>query len=227
MKICVLICGHATDYTQERYGDYGSIIVQFLGPTRANWHFQIAFDADYDLEGFDALVLTGSAATAHEEVDWILRLKEKIRHWYRSQRPMVGICFGHQVIAGALGGISEINPKGWEIGNVKVQASSPLPQELQLFQIHRDHVRHLPEGFQVLARSGQTDIQAYWAPGVLGIQGHPEFAADVIVDLIQKRLAAGILNQEQAESALQSLNVPQDVDVWQQTIWRMLETGRL
>jgi len=103
-------------------------------------------------------------------------------------RPVLGICFGHQLIARALGGIVERHVKGPEAGTVEVELTDAgqrdplfagLPVRFGVQQGHEDHVARLPPGAVLLARNDHTPVQAFaHGPMLRAIQFHPEFTAE-------------------------------------------------
>lgn len=216
-KVAVLITGDPTETTGKQYGHYGNLFEELLGDGEAEWAFLDTRLEQYPTHPseYDAYVLTGSASTAHENEAWIVKLKEFIQDAFENQKKILGICFGHQVVAGALGGKTEINPKGWEIGLVSLDWEQDWVQHCRnesialpttVLQVHRDHVASVPEGAEILASTSKTGIQVFRIKNqVLGIQGHPEFFNDIVADLVKRREKAGIISQKLGFEALDSL----------------------
>jgi GMP synthase (glutamine-hydrolysing) len=112
----------------------------------------------------------------------------------RAPRPVLGICFGHQLIAQALGGEVQRNPRGREIGTVRVQrvADDPifvgLPRAFDVHATHVDAVVELPPGAEVLATTSLDDVAAFRVgPWVKAVQFHPELDADVMRGYLRAR----------------------------------------
>jgi len=135
---------------------------------------------------FSALVLSGSPAAAYDNDGWIRGLKELVRKAVRDSVPTLGICFGSQLIASALGGEVQLNPKGWELGNSKVYLTpegslDPLfegfPDTFEVIESHQDAITAIPPGAVLLATNDHSPIQAYGVGEKLrAVQFHPEMS---------------------------------------------------
>lgn len=138
-------------------------------------------------EGFAGVIVTGSAAMVTERAPWSERAAGWLREQAHAGLPLFGICYGHQLIAHALGGDVRDNPVGREMGTVPVQrlpaaATDPLfarlPERFLAQTTHLQTVSRPPEGAVVLARSERDHCQAFrWGERVWGVQFHPEFSA--------------------------------------------------
>ena len=137
-------------------------------------------------EGFAGVIVSGSAAMVTDRADWSERSAEWLREAAHEGLPLLGICYGHQLLAHALGGEVAYNPAGRESGTVHIDLhphaqDDPLFSALPLkFTAHATHVQTVarpPEGATVLARSEQDDCHAFrWRDRAWGVQFHPEFA---------------------------------------------------
>lgn len=137
---------------------------------------------------FDGVVVGGSPASAFDPDEWIRRLVQLIRQWTDAGVPLLGICFGHQLIAHALGGRVIRNPRGWEVANSTVDLTpmgrgdplfDGLPSPLEVMQTHRDIVESLPPGADCLATSPLCPIQSFrLGPSIRTVQFHPEYTVD-------------------------------------------------
>ncbi|GJQ13109.1 hypothetical protein GpartN1_g4900.t1 [Galdieria partita] len=142
-------------------------------------------------DSFHAFLVTGSFSAAYQEVPWIAKLRQFLLHSYEaSPIPLVGICFGHQILAQALGGLSNSCKNGPEVGLSTFTLSSKarnLPlfaqqfkqlQKVNLIAIHSDEVIELPAGAISLGGNDHCLYQGMILPcRVLSFQGHPEFSA--------------------------------------------------
>jgi GMP synthase (glutamine-hydrolysing) len=153
-----------------------------------------------------AFIMTGSSSSVTERAPWMLRAEELLRNIVAARVPFLGICFGHQMLAQALGGDVQKNPFGREIGTVRVTrvADDPvlfsglvsgLPRTFDVHETHVDAVVKLPPGAEVLGRTDR-DPAAIFGVGALarGVQFHPEFDADILRGYLAAR--AHILRSE-------------------------------
>ncbi len=132
---------------------------------------------------FDRIIVSGSKTSVLEEAPWISALDEFIRRAVDAGKPYLGVCYGHQALARALGGKSTVRQaKRGEFGWARIERLAPsrllegLPDSFHSFAWHKDEVCGLPEGARALARSETCPIQAFELKSdpVFGIQFHPE-----------------------------------------------------
>jgi len=181
---------------------------------------------DLDDSSLRAVFISGSFSSAYDEDLWIQTLKHNIQR-ARGRIPLVGICFGHQVIAEALGGKCGSVAAGPEVGCVSTQLTArgrELFRRLSggtldadtvcLIYFHFDEVQVLPPGAVLLASSPSCPVEGYLLPEdrILCLQGHPEFGAttELMPALLSSSLERGRLKLDAYWSAAASLKVPQD-----------------
>ena len=164
-----------------------------------------------DSEVFDAYLVTGSKADSFATDPWIETLKAYLLNRYERGDKLLGICFGHQLLALLLGGKSERASQGWGVGTHNYQLAakapwmSPVVEELTLLISHQDQVTALPENATVIASSDFCPFAAYHINDqVLCFQGHPEFIHDysrALLDIRQLNLGEQIYQQGVASLA--------------------------
>ena len=145
------------------------------------------------------IIVSGSPLSVTDRAPWMLELGDDLLRLAGQGTPVLGVCFGHQLLAGAAGGEVVQNPRGREIGTVRVQlteagrkdmlfASWADRPEIEVQATHLDAVDPLPPGAQVLASNENTAAQAYrLSETVAGVQFHPELWAEAMRDLILSR----------------------------------------
>lgn len=182
-----------------RHGDYPAM---FRALFMAAASGAIAF-RDYDVQAgelparvdeVDAWVITGSRDSVYDDLLWIRRLEDFVRAVHDARHPLVGICFGHQLVARALGGETRAAEQGWGVGVHASRIVSPrpwLPAGAERFAIlcsHKDQVTRLPESAELLATSEFCPIGAFTVgEHLLCFQGHPEFTAPYARELMDFR----------------------------------------
>jgi GMP synthase-like glutamine amidotransferase len=159
----------------------------------------------------DAYVITGSPKGVYDDDAWIATLAQFIRDSYQAGKKLVGICFGHQILAHALGGRAEKSDKGWGLGlnSFDITRTKPWmagkPEQCALYFSHQDQVTRLPPGAERLGGS-EFCPNAFYVIGdqALGIQGHPEFTSRIMHDVLS--IVVGHVGIEVYETAVNSMN---------------------
>ncbi|MFO8064786.1 MAG: hypothetical protein R6V29_09175 [Spirochaetia bacterium] len=183
---------------------------------------------------YDAYIITGSYAGVYDGEPWIESLLQFIRDAHSSSIPLVGICFGHQALAHALGGRAAKAEIGWQLGVVHTTIHSEAagtPQWLEerrealnLVYMHQDQVMELPPGALNFAETQRCPYAGFIiGETALGLQGHPEFSADLTKSLI--RAKPDHYGREVATAALASLEHHVDRAPVARWIARFLETA--
>jgi GMP synthase-like glutamine amidotransferase len=219
MKIGVLICDDVNPALEPEHGNYqmmfsrlllavdNTLVLQFY---RVNHN-----EFPETLNECDAYMTTGSKSGVMDEAEWIVRMEVLVRQIHHAQIPFVGICFGHQMLAKALGGAVAKADVGWGVGAVIAKVNQPqtwmMPyqDEFNLLVSHQDQVLRMPERGQVLAGNDFCPISMMQVgPTSLGIQAHPEFCSAYSKALIQMR--KDIIPEEVQRRGLTSLQLPTD-----------------
>ncbi|ABI56953.1 glutamine amidotransferase [Alkalilimnicola ehrlichii MLHE-1] len=136
------------------------------------------------------VIITGSHGMVTEGEPWLPTAEQWLRALVAGEVPVLGICYGHQLLARAMGGAVDYRERGIEIGTATVHRTEParadplfrtLPQAFPAQVVHRQFVRHLPRGAVVLARSGVEPHHAFRIGArAWGVQFHPEFSPEVM-----------------------------------------------
>ncbi|MCB1343427.1 MAG: type 1 glutamine amidotransferase [Pseudooceanicola sp.] len=211
MKIGILQTGHAPDELLGEFGDYDRIFQQMLGAGDFDFASYAVVDGQFPAgaDDCDGWLITGSRHGAYEDHAWIPPLEALIREIHAKGLPLIGVCFGHQIIAQALGGKVEKFKGGWSVGPTEYDMGG---KTVTLNAWHQDQVVQRPEGARVLASSAfcENAILAY-GDTIWTVQPHPEYGNDFIGGLIRTR-GKGVVPDAQLAAATANLNVPVDND---------------
>ena len=159
----------------------------------------------------DAYIITGSLRGVYDTDDWIAVLSQFIRDCYKEGTKLVGICFGHQILAHALGGRAEKSVKGRNFGLKSFDVAHPRiwmsskPDHCSLYFAHQDQVVKLPPEAELIGGNTFCPIALYEIDNrVLGIQGHPEFSVGIMRNLLP--MAEKELGRQMYEASARSLD---------------------
>ena len=215
MRVAILQTGSPPANLAERFGGYPDMFADLLnGGDRSFQAYDVTAGVYPDPGTFDAVLITGSPAGAYDPLPWIGPLKDFLRA--HAQTPMVGICFGHQIMAEAFGGKVEKSDKGWGIGlqRYAVLEREPWMEAVSEFAIpasHQDQVVVQPPHTRVVAASAFTPYAALAWSGQpsISFQGHPEFAPAYAEALLLNRRGTRF-SEAVADAAIASLEQPND-----------------
>jgi len=197
--LLVVKCGSTLPAVRERRGDYEDWIVAGMGlpPERARVLAPPEGAELPDPGAVAAVVLTGSSAMLSAREAWSERTAVWLQEVVAVGTPLLGICYGHQLLAHALGGRVAANPRGREIGTVEVEVRpearrdalfGELPDRLTMQATHVESVLELPPDARLLAASRGDPHQAFSVGSrAWGVQFHPEFDAEVIRGYLEAR----------------------------------------
>lgn len=188
MKIGILKTGRTPDELIDEHGDYDAFFKRLLAGRGFEF---ITYDvlsgvlpaSSDEAEGW---LITGSKHGVYEKLDWIAKLEDFLREAFAAGRPIIGVCFGHQILAQALGGKVEKFSGGWSVGPTSYQDAQGEDQTIIAW--HQDQVVERPVGAKVIGSSEfcENAILAY-GDIALTIQPHPEFTADFMAGLLEAR----------------------------------------
>ena len=197
MALCVLRTGDAVAEVRALRGDFAGWIKDSSNNAwKGEW---VEHDARTDerlpnIASLSGVIITGSSSNVTERAPWMLRAEAFIRELAAARVPVLGICFGHQIVGQALGGHVAKNPRGREIGTVEVTISAPdpllegVPTKFLANASHVESVVTLPPGARLLGATA-LEPNAMYAVGdtIRCVQFHPEFDADVTRGYIRAR----------------------------------------
>lgn len=209
MKIGILITGHPPEELSAE-GRYDAYFQRLLGDADFTYQTWSVVDGEMpdDVHDAEGWLITGSKHGAYEPHPWIPPLEQFIRDCYAAHVPMIGVCFGHQIIAQAMGGKVEKFAGGWSVGAVDYTLNG---ETTRINAWHQDQVVEKPEMAQVI---GQTDFCANAAllydDRLWTIQPHPEYGHDFIDGLITYR-GKGTVPDAQLDAARDRLETQLDI----------------
>jgi GMP synthase (glutamine-hydrolysing) len=193
----ILVTGDPVAPTQERVGGFANLVRFGLSGVWRGDFVEVDARSALELpasERFAGVIVTGSASSVTERAPWILRAEEYLARAVQLEHPVLGICFGHQLLGQALGGLVERNPLGREMGTVElaIVEDDPLLDRSIMPALaqatHVDSVTRLPAGARVLATTALDPHAALrFGPRAWGVQFHPEFDGQVMSEYIQTR----------------------------------------
>lgn len=201
MKIGVLQTGHAPEELAPEYGEYPAHFARLLAGQGFTFDSYAVVDGVFPAgpNAADGWLITGSRHGAYEAHDWIAPLEAFIRAARDADVPLVGVCFGHQIIAQALGGTVKKFDAGWAIGR---QTYDWDGTQVSLNAWHQDQVVEVPPGARRHATSAFCENAALvYGRQAFTVQAHPEFGHDFIRDLAQVR-GRGTLPDAQVDAAI-------------------------
>jgi GMP synthase-like glutamine amidotransferase len=234
MRIGLLECDHVDEKYRRLSGDYADMFAALFSD-----------QDDVELVRYDVVngalpgspsecdgwLATGSRTSAYDDEEWIHRVGGFVRAAAATEAPFVGICFGHQLLAHALGGTVERAPSGWGAGVLVVAVEhkepwmEPTRTEVHLHFMHQDQVSTLPDGGEVVGAAEHCPVAAFTVGDtMLGIQAHPEFTVPYAEALLTDRTER--IGGDNVAAALASLTTPTDEAVVAQWITSFLAFGQ-
>ena len=193
MKIGILQTGLVPDDLAEKHGQYPQMFGIFLeGHGFSFESFAVVANEFPDsVHRCDGWLITGSKHATYEDHPWILPLEEFVKEAYAADIPVAGICFGHQIMAQALGGKVEKFGGIWGVGNREYKR--PDGSTFTLLAMHQDQVVEVPPDATVTATADYCSYAGLAYKGkAMSVQAHPEFTAPFMQDLIDMRMGSVI-----------------------------------
>ncbi|KTD10740.1 glutamine amidotransferase, class I [Legionella gratiana] len=223
MNIGILECDQVDTDLIAAHGTYSEMYKKLLHQAAPNLNFTV-YDVRNDalpisMDAADAYLITGSRHGVNDNLSWIHSLEEFIRCLHAARKKVIGICFGHQLIAKALGGKVVKSTKGWGIGMSINKITQHKPwmfpplEEFNLIMSHQDQVIEIPSEAEVLATSEFCPFYMLQiGDNFFTVQGHPEFSKIYFQSLIEARKQK--FDQKLYEQGLKSLQLRCDDGVF-------------
>ena len=198
MKLGILKTDAVRPEWVPEFGEYPDMFIALLARQNPDLEF-VVYDVEEgeypgDIDEVDAYLITGSKSSVYEDKPWIHALIDFVRELDRRRKKIIGICFGHQLVAQALGGRTEKSPKGWGVG-LHTHQFSDLPEwhdqgepGFDILVSHQDQVVENAVGASVLAGSDFCEnAVCQIGEHILTFQGHPEFLPEYSREIIDFR----------------------------------------
>ena len=226
MKVGILQAGHAPAEMIAETGNYAQMFSRFLSGRDYSFAAYSVVDTEFpkSAESADCWLITGSRHGIYDNLPFIEPLKALVRDIYRLNMPLVGVCFGHQVIAQALGGQVEKYSDGWSVGATDYNFEG---QTVTLNAWHQDQIVELPPQAHVL---GSSPFCKYaflgYGENVFTVQAHPEFDSGFIHGLIEKR-GRGVVPDDLLEQASCKLELPNSNSALADRIYNIFDLAQV
>lgn len=234
MKIAILQTDHVMDQFQNEFGDYPEMFGRIIEDSQGASDLYIEC-VDVTVEtpatlDCDAYLITGSRHSVYEDLPWMPSLVDFLRRVLAADKKIIGICFGHQLMAHHFGGRVEAADAGWAVGVHQSQVSKmyswmkPQVNNIGLISSHKDQVSRLPDGAEVYVGNEFCPIGGFvWRNQVITIQGHPEFSKDYSHALMSYRRK--ILGEPMFAQGVASLERETDAHMVMGWLLDFLSTG--
>ena len=217
MKVGVLKTGRPPNPAIPIHGDYPAMFRRLLGEDAYEWRTYAVDEGELPEAptACDAYIVTGSPCGVYDPEPWIAPAKDFLNA-AKGQAALVGVCFGHQLMAEAFGGRVEKSSKGWGVGEheYEVLKRQPWMDDAPAFRLpasHQDQVVALPPNAEVIAASEFTPMAAlaYRDQPAISMQPHPEFLPAYATALIEARRGK-VYAEDEADRAVASFGRPDD-----------------
>ncbi|KAH3901973.1 related to Putative glutamine amidotransferase YLR126C [Saccharomycodes ludwigii] len=246
-KVLIFNCDYPKDYLVDDYGDYADMGIRLLSTADQDKYVdkyekinvinnELPNELSADIIG---IYITGSHydsfSTEHE---WIIKLRSWLSNFFSNKEtsyynriPIVGVCFGHQIIACSLGCKVIRNPKGFEGGVINVELDSKVGKKifagldtLRLNLFHNDIVVEKPTEFRSWGSTNKCQYQGFYSENrILTVQGHPEFSNAINEKLLQVAKKDGMLNDDEYENLLDTLRMESQGALFAQYILKLFK----
>ncbi len=229
MKIGILETGLVREELADRYDPYPVMFEQLLGLAGAEFEV-VAYsvlrgEIPASINDCDGWMITGSRYGVYEQLDWMLVLQDFIRELAQAERPLIGICFGHQIIAEALGGKVVKSDLGWKVGVQHYTLEQAYdwmgkpPASVSMYAFHQDQIVNLPESARVFLSSADCPIAGLsYGDSIISVQAHPEFEAAYERDLLEM-FRGKVIPEDLAQKGIAAMDSGEQADTGMVASW--------
>lgn len=209
MKIGILQTGRSPDELRESHGDYDAMCADLIRDKGDEIVSYPVLDGVFpqDINECDAWFVTGSRHGVYEDHAWIPPLEKFLKQAFDAEKKIIGVCFGHQILAQALGGKVHKHPGGFAIGvmDYDLVNDDGNMEKISLCAWHQDQILELPANAEVIAKSDFCRFAGVtYGTNAISFQAHPEFEPAYVRELINLRRDNGI-DEKLAQNGLASL----------------------
>jgi GMP synthase-like glutamine amidotransferase len=222
MKIGILETGLIREELADRNDSYPVMFERLLGLDGRKLDFAAYSVLRGEMPGSiydcDGWLITGSRYGVYEQLDWMLELEDFIRQLAQAERPLIGICFGHQIIAAALGGKVVKSDLGWKVGvqhydvDRRYDWMGESPPSVAMHAYHQDQIVDCPPTAEVFLSSAGCPIAGLsYGESIISVQAHPEIEESYERDLLEM-FAGSVIPLEVAQQGIATLDAGTQVD---------------
>jgi len=196
--IIILNCGPGLAEVRNEFGIAVEWIQRAVDGSKFKFTSMDVYDGampNYD-DG-DAWIITGASESVYDDLDWIVELELVIKQAIEVEKPILGICFGHQLLVQGMGGKVEKNSKGWDLGSypmvemVDHHLFNNINTNDYFYNSHQDIVADLPNGCISLAHNKMGNQAFRYGKRIYGVQFHPEFTHSIMKKYVEVRQSMG------------------------------------
>ena len=201
-KIVILSAGAGLPEIVGKYGHSSQWIPSILSNHNVEFVLRNLYEEDTCyLEDGDAWIVSGSKYSVYDDIKWIKKAISFLALLIKEKKPILGICFGHQLIAKALGADVIKNPLGWELGSYMISLTEKgsknklfrsFSNREIVYESHQDIIENIPDSMDVLAYSDKSVQSFQCNNNIYGVQFHPEFSWEITRMLMDLRIKKGV-----------------------------------
>tara|TARA_B110000438_G_scaffold300379_1_gene352632 strand:- start:1618 stop:2292 length:675 start_codon:yes stop_codon:yes gene_type:complete len=196
--IIILNCGPGLTKVRNEFGIAVEWIQREVDGSKFKFTSMDVYDgAMPNYNNGDAWIITGASESVYDDLDWIVELEIAIKQAIEVEKPILGICFGHQLLVQGMGGKVERNSKGWELGSYQMlemvdhHLFNNINTNDYFYNSHRDIVTDLPNGCIPLAYNKMGNQAFRYGERIYGVQFHPEFTHSIMKKYVEVRQSMG------------------------------------